>query len=98
MVTFLPFSALVPDGGHYGRQLDRAVNVLPLHGGFRSLRKKTSVAAVAVGPMTGAHVHIYQQSFAEQIARPDTDRGIGQWLPDTGLTAYSQIDEATPSD
>ncbi len=97
-VQFFPFSAFVPDGGGYGRQLDRAKNVLPIHGGYRSLRKKANVAAVADGPMTGAFVHIYQQSLAEQIARPDADTTLGIWNPNTGTTLWTQIDEETPSD
>lgn len=98
MVTFFPFSAFTPDGGHYGRTLDRAKNVLPMHAGYRSLRKNSRVANVLDGPMTGAYVHIYQQSLAEQVARPDADTTLGLWLPNSGTTLFSRIKEETPSD
>lgn len=98
MVTFFPFSVFRPDGGHYGREIDRAVNVLPIHGGFRSLRKKQSVATVHDGPMNGLYVHIYQQSTADQIARPDADTTPGLWLPSSGTSLFEEINEANPSD
>ena len=48
-VTLFPFSAFIPDGSAYGRELDRFENVLPIHGGARSLREKQAVASVASG-------------------------------------------------
>ena len=45
-VTLFPFSAFIPDGSAYGRELDRFENVLPIHGGARSLREKQAVASV----------------------------------------------------
>ncbi len=97
-MTFFPFSALVPDGGHYGRQLDRAINVLPIHGGYRSLRQKAQVVSTKNGPMTGCFIHIYQQSIAEQVARPNGDDTPGIWLPNDGTTLYTQVDEENPAD
>src|SRR3990167_8829306 len=77
-VNFVPFQAFVPDGGDYGSPLSQANNVIPIHGSFRTLRKKNRVAKLSgAGPVTGAFVHIFQQAKAVQFMRPTQATGGG---------------------
>lgn len=99
-VTQLPFRAFIPDGSRYGQELDRFENVLPINMGARALQQKQAVASVADGPMLGAYVHIFQQSVAEQVLRPD---GVAEgdnplWFPNSGSTVWTPLNEEIPSD
>lgn len=77
-------------------------NAVPAHGAFRSWRKKATVASVADGPMTGAHVHMYQSPAQIQLLRPTFDETAGKagaWLTSpTGGMLVDRIKEAVPSD
>jgi len=105
-VNFVPFQAFVPDGGDYGSPLSQANNVIPIHGSFRTLRKKSRVAKISsVGPVTGAFVHIFQQAKAVQFMRPTQASGGGPgsgWLTQDGsnsnTTLGRAIDEVVPDD
>lgn len=96
--SFLPFSSFVPDGGAHGSEMSLIQNALPVHRGFRPLQQKTSLASVADGPVTGAFVHLYQQSAQVQKTRPSADTTPGSWLPSTGAALYAQVNEQSADD
>lgn len=96
--VFIEMNAFRPDGGAFGPELGLVQNYLPVHTGWHSLRKKQIVASVTDGPMTGAYVHLYQQSAQIQTARPDADTTPGVWLADSGAVLFSRVNEATASD
>lgn len=98
-VSMIPFKNFKPDGGKYGFDLKQALNVLPIHGSFRPMRKGVVEATVAAGPATGGFVHMYQQSRAVQFLRPDgTVSNAGSWMQNTGSTLWETLDEVAPED
>ena len=97
--SFLPFSAFVPDGGDFGPQLAKAQNVLPVHGSFRPLNQKAVLSSVTGGPVTGAYVHVYQQTRAIQFIRPDADNSVGTWATSDGTASlFALVNEASADD
>lgn len=96
--VFVPMNAFAPDGGDFGPELALVRNYLPVYGSWNSFQKKQAVASVADGPMTGAYVHIYQQTTQVQKARPDADTTLGTWLAETGAELFSRVNETTPAD
>lgn len=100
-LSFVPFAAFVPDGGEHGSGLALVQNALPIHGGWRPWQQKAQLASIADGPVTGAWVHVFQQSAAIQKMRPafsDVDAGHWQAEPNVGDQAYETMDEVTASD
>lgn len=99
-IHFLPFSQWKPDGGEFGKELEDAENVLPLAGSFRGVRKASVVSSVTDTPVTGAHVHVYQQARQLQFARPDGDVTVTGWANEEGegTDLYESIGEEEVDD
>ena len=104
-LAFVPFSAFSPDGPAHGPGLDRAENVIPVHGGYRSLEKAASQSRLAftgelagVDRPTGLFVHMFSQSRTGTWARPSADDSAGIWAPSEGSDLWAMLDETLASD
>lgn len=97
-VTLIPFESWQPDGGDHGAGLALAYNVLPVHNGWRTIDQKAVLSQVADGPPLSCFVHIWLQQSAIQKARPESDITPGIWVPSTGTSLYSMLNESAASD
>lgn len=104
-LAFIPFSAFSPDGPAHGPGLDLAQNVIPIHGGYRSLEKESvqSQLDFLSQPFDerrpgGLFVHVFQQSRTGSWLRPSSDDTAGIWVPSEGEDLWEMIDEESAID
>lgn len=71
-LTFVPFDTFAPDGGDYGRGLQLAQNLIPIWGGWRSMRKRSEVAATFSDTITGSYVHVWPSNGGTNGYRGDS--------------------------